>query len=193
MTALASRADSIGAFFGSERARTLWRSNLWMILMLLIVGASIASSLSYTARADREINQQYEAKLALCREQAERIRVAEQRKDQGIALAAKAAIDASLVDALPPSRALAEVFNSAPVGTRLVRLSLDPKADSDALASVHIQGAAQTDVQISGFVARLAKLPWFTGVQLLPAGAKTPGTPRQFAITAIFQTAPAPR
>jgi Tfp pilus assembly protein PilN len=191
MTALATRADSIFAFFGAERSRALWRSNLWMILVLVIVGASIGSSLSYTARADREINQQYEARLARYRQQAERIRVAQQRQQQGIALANKAAIDASLRDALPRSRALAEVFNSAPSGMRLSGLSINQKADADTL--VHLQGVAQTDEQISQFAESLAKSPWFGGVQLLPAGAQAPGSPRAFEITAIFQTQRAPR
>jgi Tfp pilus assembly protein PilN len=193
MTALATRADSIVAIFGTERARTLWRSNLWMILMLVTVAASIGSSLSYTARADREINQQYEAKLALCRQQAERIRLAEQQKDQGMTLAAKAAIDASLVDAPPRSRALAEMFNSAPLGIRLVSLSIDQQADLDALSLVHLKGVVQTEAQLSQFVSRLAKSAWFGEVRLLPEGGNAPAAPRQFEITASFQTQRAPR
>jgi Tfp pilus assembly protein PilN len=162
-----------------------------MIVMLLIVAASIASSLSYTANADREINRQYETRLTLYREQAARVRLAEQRKDQGVAVAAKAAFDASLLDAVPPSRALAEVFNAVPAGARLTGISLERSAASHGAALVHIHGMAQTDSQISQFVARLNKSSWFGGVQLLPGNAAR--APRKFEITATIETQRVPR
>ena len=71
---------------------------------------------------------------------------------------------------------------------RLAALSIDQQAGSDAAALVHLQGVAQTDAQISQFAQRLAKSAWFGAVQLLPGSAKAPGTPRQFEITAIFET-----
>jgi len=189
MTALGSATTSIGELLTLVQDRKPWRSHAGMTAVLVIVVASIASSLSYTVKADHDMDRQFENKLALYREQAERIGEAEQFKNEAFALARQASLDATLTDALPRSRALAEVSDATPAGMRLIAISLESdaqSAESNALgavaSSLHIQGAAVTDAQLAQFVTRLSQSPWIHGVNVLPRT----GDVHQFEVAATF-------
>ena len=125
MTALASATSSVNELLALVQERKPWRSHAGMTAMLVVVVASIASSLSYTVRADRDIDRQLQSKLSIYREEAGRISAAEQSKNEAMALAHEATIDATLADALPRSRAIAEVCNATRGGVRLTAISLD--------------------------------------------------------------------
>ena len=189
MTALASATSSVNELLALVQERKPWRSHAGMTAMLVVVVASIASSLSYTVRADRDVDQQFQNKLSLYREEAQRISAAEQSKEEALALAREATIDATLADALPRSRAIAEVSNATPAGVRLTAISLDSDpqsaqpSDTPGVARyLHIQGIATTDAQLSQFVIKLSKSHWLQGVNVL----KHKGEVHQFEIAAIF-------
>jgi Tfp pilus assembly protein PilN len=205
MTALSTATESIGGFLDSDRLRSRWRSTPWiMIGTLLIVLASIASSLSYTAREDSEVNREFAAKLTLYQDQAQRIGRFESLKHNETDLAAQAALDAALVDVVPPSRALAEVANALTAGVRLVDVSLSASAQyigggtaqlvgmetpGDVPANLlRIKGVALSNAQIWQFQSSLGKSAWLHGVNLAPSGGgQASGIgPRQFEMTAIF-------
>jgi Tfp pilus assembly protein PilN len=111
-----------------------------------------------------------------------------------------------MVDAVPRSRALAEVSNAAPAGIRLVAISLDaeprvsqsnpsPAELSQACAAggiarfLYVEGVASGDTQVSQFVTRLSKSPWLHEVRQLSgdaASARSTG-PRKFEVAATFE------
>ena len=189
MTALATATNSISELLTLVQDRKPWRLHAGMIAMLVIVIASIGSSLSYTIKADHDMDRQFESKLAVYREQAERISQAEQSKNEALALAKQAAVDATLSDVLPRSRALAEVSTATPAGMRLIAISLASDSQSDqsvALPGVarylRIRGAAVSDAQLSQFLNRLSKSPWVHGVNVLPRT----GDAHQFEVAATF-------
>ena len=186
MTALSTATHSISELLTLVQDRKPWRSHAGMTAMLVIVVASIASSLSYTVKADLDMDRQFENKLAVYREQAERISEAEQSKNEALALARQATIDATLLDVLPRSRALAEISNATPAGMRLIAISLAPSEQPSTLPAVarglHIRGTALSDAQLAQFVSRLSQSPWVHGVNVLP----WTGDVHQFEVAATF-------
>jgi len=194
MTALGTATNSISELLTIVQARKPWRSHAGMIAMCVIVAASIGSSLSYTVKADREIDLQFQNKLALYREQAERISEAEQSRNQAVVLARQAAVDATLIDKLPRSRALAEVSNAVPTGVRLLAISLDsdlqptqPSAVPGVARYLHIHGVATTDAALSQFVNRLGQSAGVHGVNVVPST----GNVHRFEVAATFGEAEA--
>jgi len=203
MTALAMASESINSLVDIAKERLRWRSTAWMIGLSLIVVASIISSLSYTAKADGEVDRRFEAKLALFGEQAQRISQLQRLKSQAAIFAAQAALDASMIDAAPRSRALAEVDNALMPGIRLMGIALDVQmqssqgdapststsAPADGAANLlRIKGIASDESAVSGFVARLGKSPWFHGLQVLPVAASwaSGAETRTFEVQAVF-------
>jgi hypothetical protein len=203
MTALAIGTDSIDGLRESEQERAGWRSLAWMTVVVLIVIASIVSSLSYTARADGEVDRQLKATLSLYHSQAVRSSQVEQLKNQEIGIAAQATIDASLVDAVPQSRLLAEISNALPAGLRLAEVSLNsespgsgpeaapvsPGARTDVPANiVSIRGVALNDDQVAQFVKGLSNPATLKGVELLsrPGNRASEKGPREFELAAIL-------
>jgi Tfp pilus assembly protein PilN len=193
MTALTSIINTLDDYSIGEKDSSAYagsrRSSVWMIALMVIVIASIISSLSYTAAADREMSRQFDAKLGHYREAAERIDQARLIKNQGILLAAQAAFDASLIDAVPRSRALAEVSNAVSAGVRIEQISLAPAEPSSSTANLlQIKGVAVGESQLSSFVARLSKSQWMRAVVLRSGRMKVsdPKSPRNFELTATF-------
>jgi Tfp pilus assembly protein PilN len=189
MTALTSLFTSIGDYAGVDQDPPRWRSSAWMIALMLTVIASIISSLSYTATADREINRQFDSKLQLYRQAADRIGRSEKMKNQGMMLAAQAAVDASLIDAVPRSRALAEVSNAMSAGVRIEQISLAPADTKSTTANLlQIRGVAAGESQLSGFVTRLSKSQWMRAVVLRSSktDASDQKARQEFELTATF-------
>jgi Tfp pilus assembly protein PilN len=209
MQALNTMNDSLGGLLAVAKKRLGWRSNARMIALLVFVVASIVTSLSYTAAADRTIDSQFDAKLVQYRQQAKRIEDIEQMKIQEASFASQVATDASMIDIVPRSRALAEVSNAISPGVRLVGISLDAgdQADSRGMKTtallptslpaslgegvaknLRLRGVAGSDAQIAEFVARLVKSSSLHSVRLVSTAAEPAGgkNERRFEITAVF-------
>jgi Tfp pilus assembly protein PilN len=201
MTALGTMNDSLGGFLAVAKDRLGWRSNARMIALLVTVIAWIITSLSYTTAADQAINSQFNAELSQYREQARRIDDIEQLKCQEIGFASQAALDASMIDIVPRSRALAEVSNAILPGVRLVGISLDAEdqlgvSDGKRVSSpaegvaknLHVSGVAEDDAQIAQFVSRLGKSSSLHSVKLVSTAVELLAgkNQRRFEITADF-------
>jgi Tfp pilus assembly protein PilN len=192
MTAFAITHDSVDSGLRSATPRARWKSSASTIGLLAVVSASIVSSLSYTARADRDVNRQYSAKLATYRQQAGRISQFERLRSQAVAFATQAALDSSLIDAVPASRALAEVDNALLPGVRLVGINLDSEAQAQAplapAKTLEIKGVAPNQSDIAQFVARLSKSPLLQAIHLIPAAANSANksAPQNFEVQASF-------
>jgi len=197
MTTINLATDSLRGFGEIANTRFQWRGRSWMIGLLLIIIASIVSSLSYTAKADRDVDRQFAAKLNLYREQGQRISELESLQSEEVNLAAQAVIDASLIDAVPFSRLLAEVDSALVGGVRLLGITLDAvpqpaqglatsssmSAGVSAQRILDINGEGSDDSQISRFIARLGKSPWFDSVKVLPDATPSASTlPRRFQV-----------
>jgi Tfp pilus assembly protein PilN len=192
MTAFATMNESLAGALEIAKERLRWRSHAKMFALLVIVMASIVSSLSYTASADRDVNRQYETALSRYREQARQISELEKIAALETGIASMAANDAAMIDVVPRSRLLAEIARSMSLGVRLTAVSLDsgePDA-SGAGNNVLLSGVAASDGQVAKLAAKLERDPDLHFVKLVSIGANPSSVkePRKFEIAAVFET-----
>ncbi len=188
MSAFTLASDALDGLPAGWRVSLGWKPMPWLTsALLLVVLASIALALATTARADADLNRRYQTALAEYRTQANQIQVLNGLAMEESKIAETAATDASLLDASPRSRVLADAANAAGAGVRLTALSIGEEGDhsTGVDVGVTVQGIAQSEQQATSFVAALARCTDLCDVQRVADRRPVHGIgPRRFSVEA---------